>query len=182
MSAGLAFLPMIISAVSTGFQMFSAYQEGQQQAALAEYNAEVMEQQARQEEEAAKLEAYRMQKEKDRFLATQRAAYSASGFTLEGSPMEVMANTAGQFEYDIALNTYGRQLKAWQARSQAGLFKYQAGAAKRAGTMGMIGAGLSGAVSLSTIGALKETGGTNNMLNSSLTNKWKTPLMKELGF
>lgn len=145
MSAGLIF--GLVSVVSTGFQMFTAYQEGQQQAALAEYNAEVMKQQARQEEEAAKIEALRMQKEKDRFLATQRAAYSASGFTLEGSPMEVMANTAGQFEYDIALNTYNRQLKVWQARSQAGLYGYQASAAKRAGTMGMIGAGLGGATS-----------------------------------
>lgn len=166
-------LLLAFSAISTGFQMFTAYQEGQQQAALAEYNADVMEQQARQEEEAAKLEAYRMQEEKDRFLAAQRAAYSASGFTLEGSPMEVMARTAGQFEYDIALNTYSRQLKAWGARSQANLYGYQAGAARRAGTMGMIGAGIGG---VTNYYKWKAMGGAVGKKDSMLT----SPLIGEL--
>jgi len=172
-------LMLAVSAISTGFQMFSAYQQGQQEAAIAGYNAEVMKQQARQEEEAAKVEAIRMQHEKDRFLATQRAAYSASGFTLEGSPMEVMANTAGQFEYDIALNTYSRQLRAWQSRSQAGLYKYQASAAKKAGTMGMIGVGLTGFPSIYKYAANTDWK-TGKLKSGSPSSMLNSPLMGEL--
>jgi len=148
-------LPMLIMAVvSTGFQMYSSYQEGKTAAAMAEYNAKIMEQQARQQGKVALIEARRLRDEKERYLGMQRAAFSATGFTLEGSPLEVMAETANQWEWDISLNTYDRQLKAANLEGQANIYRMQKAAAKMKATMGMIGSGLAGATDLATMGSM----------------------------
>lgn len=113
-TAGLVIMTVAGGAMKTVSQIA----QGKQQAANAEYNAKVAEQQAQAARENAKYqqetltqqseyEQARIQREKQKTQATQRTLYAKSGVRLdEGSPLEVMADTAAQYEMDIAANQY----------------------------------------------------------------------------
>lgn len=163
---------VLVSVIATGFQMYSSYQEGQTEAAMAKYNQEVEMQKARQEENVALAESLRMREEKERYLATQRAGLSASGFTLEGSGWNTMEATANQFERSIALNTYNRELNAMNLRSTAGLYGMQASAARNKAIMSMIGAGLKGVPGILSAG---ENLGTPSSADLSGMDNFTTP-------
>lgn len=86
----LPFIPYVAAAVSA----VSAYQQGQANANAAGYNAQIG--------EVNKGMALRDQERKAQLAAGRaRAAYGASGVQLgTGSPLDVLADAAGQSEYD----------------------------------------------------------------------------------
>jgi len=131
----MAFLPILLTVAGTAMTMVGQYQQSQAQAQTAEHNAAVAKSQADQyrkvgifEQEqiaaAGKLEEAKLRRQKRRMTGTQRAAYAASGVSLEGSPLEVMADTASQFELDIAVNKYG-------TKRDIAISKYKTGVAVR---------------------------------------------------
>jgi len=92
-----------LAAFSTGFGIVSDISQAQQQSQLADYNAQVAEAQATAQRQSAAYEASQYRDRARRLIATQRAEAAASGFGLEGSPFEVMNETAAQAAYDELL-------------------------------------------------------------------------------
>lgn len=105
----------------------------QQQQVAYENNAKMMENEAvRANQEAVRVEqearerASRMRMENDKLLGAQRARYGASGVTSEGSPLLVMAETAGALEMGVADELYKGELMARASRLEGVAFKRKA--------------------------------------------------------
>lgn len=130
----------------------AAQQSQWQQQALAnnaitqQNNATALEQQGRAAEAQARAEADRKRMENERLLASQRARYGKAGVVNEGTPLAVMAETAGllelgvqdaHYQADMTGRAYDRQaelarLDAKNSLFDEGVAKYQ-GAAQQAG-------------------------------------------------
>ena len=78
----------------------------------------------RDERIRATAEALQLKKGKRRAISTQRAKYAKAGIDVtQGSPLAVMADTAGEFEKDINLAMRSGKMAYSLARSQAGNVK-----------------------------------------------------------
>lgn len=135
-----AALALIISAVATGVGTFMSVQ-GQRTAAdqanaTAKYNADVQRQQAAQEMEVAKENARRKQRENSRILARQRAMVARQGLAMEGTPLEILGETATTLQRDILDLGYQAQQRVrslqvsanmglWEGKNQANAIKTQ---------------------------------------------------------
>ncbi len=114
-------------AAGSVMQAMSMIAEGQRMAAQAEaearaqeVNAMIAEMQAKQVETSAEYERKKLEREKRRMLGRQRALYAKAGvLSFEGSPLEVMADTATQYEMDIAANQYNASILARRYRYEA---------------------------------------------------------------
>lgn len=105
----------------------------QQQQLAFENNAKTMENEAvRANQEAVRVEgearerARRMRMENDKLLGAQRARYGASGVTSEGSPLLVMAETAGALEMGVADELYKGELMSRASRLEGVAFQRKA--------------------------------------------------------
>jgi hypothetical protein len=87
-------------------------------ASVAEYNARLMENQALQTDMDARENIRRQRVEAKRYQATQRARFAKAGVTEEGSPLEVMAETAALLEMDA--QEVNRQARVRTAELAAG--------------------------------------------------------------
>lgn len=109
--------------------------QGMAAKAAADYNAEVNEEQAREEGIRVGIIEDRLRRQKKQAISTQTARFLKAGVKLEGTPLEVLADTATQFEEDIAITKYDARVNV--ARLQAG-----AEAQRIAGKEAMFKAGL----------------------------------------
>lgn len=113
-----AIIAVTAMAAGTVVQTVGAIREGQQISATERYNARVAEAQSQAvgasaafESEVTKkqsaVERAKIARQKATMLSTQRATYAKAGVRLDvGSPLEVMADTATQYELDLAANRY----------------------------------------------------------------------------
>ena len=120
------------------------------------YNQRLYEQRAKAVEQTAASETKLMQERGRKFKATQEAGYAKSGAMIDsGTPLLVMAETAGDIQRDILEQRRNRTIQAQQMRSAGEMERYKGRMASRAGYMkagttllGGIGQmGLSGAFS-----------------------------------
>lgn len=119
----------------------SALSAGNQQSAMHKYNAAVQNNNALSAERAGAAEADRMDRQHRQQIASGVAAAGASGVDPNsGSPLEVVADLAGQAKLD-------EELVRWQARERARGFAAQAATdtmqARMAKTAGYMNAGSS---------------------------------------
>lgn len=163
-SLALGVAALAMSAIGTGMSYYSQQQQADNQAAMAEYNYKVQQQNARVNQEIAlqqaainqraamsqyqaglnnvqtyydqaaateargREEARRMRTENERALAVQRMKYAKSGVTIsEGSPLMVMAETAGTLELGVQDALYESDMQAASLRRAGEVEKYQAG-------------------------------------------------------
>ena len=145
-----------------GLQMKSQYEAGKaaqaqakSEAGLREYNAQIAEREAREAQEAAAYEEQKFRKGGERLKARQRALYAKAGVTFEGSPLDVMEQTAVELETDALMIRRGGQLGARRLTAEAQLQRYagrsallRGRAARRAGRWGMAATGLGGGAQL----------------------------------
>ena len=129
--------PPVLSAYGT-------YEAGKQQEANAEYNAEIMEQQAAEEKKAAQHEAKMIRKKGIAFKASQRVSFAKAGVTGAGTPMLVLQDTANKIEQDIAMTLRGGQVRSNYYRARGQLLRTQGRSAYRAGKIGAATSLLSG--------------------------------------
>jgi hypothetical protein len=122
--AVIAIASLAATAASTGIAVAGAVQQAQAaretaktQQKVAAYNVAVQQQQAA-------LEKERIEDRRRQVIAAQRAGYGAAGVTAEGSPLDVMIETAKESGYDAALSAYNAQLGAQRA-SMAGMLAQQ---------------------------------------------------------
>ena len=108
--------------------------EGNAMSASEMANANIASSQARQVRRAGEHEETKIARAKRQTLAMQRARYAKSGvlFT-EGSPVEVMADTAAQYEMDILTNRYNTDVEAGRYEYES---QYRKGMSKRYKSLG----------------------------------------------
>ena len=134
-----------LMAISTAVSAAGAIAQGNAARSAASFNAAV----ARQDEAIARAiaaaDAARQRSQANRLAGRQRAAIGASGITPEGSPLDVMADSALEAELDALTTRYRGELQARGYGSEAMLQKMRGNAARQAGYIGAGAALLSGA-------------------------------------
>jgi len=107
------------------------------QASIYEYNRQVALQEAAQKRRAILFEQAARRDEMRRFLSKRRAQYAKAGVLMEGTPLETQLEVIEIYEKDIANVTWDLELGIRRDVSQAGIERYKASAAKRAGKIGV---------------------------------------------
>lgn len=122
-------------AVGAASGLMSGY--AQQQA--SEYNAQVMEQQAKIDMATSMEKRRVMMRQGAKHIASQRAAIAASGVAMEGSALEAVAASEASLARDLAIERFNAKYAAQMARSEATATRV---AGDNAMTGGMVGAGV----------------------------------------
>jgi hypothetical protein len=109
-------------------QMQAAMQKvaAEQQYAAGMQNAKVMENEGLRVEQEARERARRMRQENDRLLGTQRARYAKAGVATSGSPLAVMAESAGLMNMAVGDELYKANLERGAYFQKAAVEKWQA--------------------------------------------------------
>src|SRR5262245_1420631 len=102
MAAIVPFLPWIAAAGGV-VSAYAAVQQGQATRRAADYNAAVAQQNAVTARNNAAVDEQRQRMLARQTLGRARANYAASGVTMEGSPEDVLAESATQAEWDALL-------------------------------------------------------------------------------
>ena len=137
------------SLVSGAVSSFGAYQQGQAQAAAAEYNAAVSDRNATLARQQAGTEADDLERQQRRQMGSIRAAYGAAGIGLAGSPLDVIEDTALEQATDVKRVGYTGELKAIGMEEKAALYRAEADNARTSGTINAISQGV-GAIDKAT--------------------------------
>jgi len=126
---------VVITGVSAGIGAYSAYEQGKQAEKMAEYNAAVEHNNALQAQMEAQVAAKTKRKEAEAMNKRQRALYAKAGVVNEGTPLEVLAETAMDMELEaLEIERFGK-VTAQKHRDQAAIDIYSGKSAKRAGTL-----------------------------------------------
>ena len=113
-------------AIGTGMSAYGQIQQGKSQAAQAEYNAKLAKRNAKAAKENAVYEARQKRRGTARLIGKQRALYAKAGVTMEGSPLDVLQETAAQGEMDALMIERGYAQQETAYKSQAKLAKMRA--------------------------------------------------------
>lgn len=161
-SAQLATTALTLGGAGLGLQIAGQVKAGRaasaqakSQAALDEYNAQLAEREAVEAREAAAFEERKFRKGGERLKARQRVGFAKAGVTFEGSPLEVMEQTAIELETDALMIRRGGLLGARRLTAEAGLQRFAGRSAllrgkarRRASTISALATGLGGAAQL----------------------------------
>ena len=129
----------ILMVAGTAVQMFSSISESQSMARAEKANAEMSLMNAAAVNKASEYEVQKLKRAKGQTLSLQRAMYAKSGVLItEGSPLEVMADTATQFEMDIQAERYNAAVESAKYQYES---KYRSGLASSYRSQGYYGAG-----------------------------------------
>ena len=131
-----AIIGIIAALVSAGSAIYSA----SQQRKTAEYRAQLAEEAGEEVKAGTELEVARHRERTKRLQARQRASYAKAGVLMEGSPLEVLADTQAQADLDQLIIEHGGYVSE-RAQKRSAMWERQAG--KSAQTAGYIGAGTS---------------------------------------
>ena len=126
----------------------STYAQAQAQAQAYEASARAAEQQAQAQRKKGEYQAGVIRDKGQSVLSTQRARYGASGVAMTGTPLEVALSTTRDVEMDALMARYNAEVDARRSEGQASIYRSQASAASRAGTIGAVGTLLTGAATL----------------------------------
>jgi hypothetical protein len=110
-----------IAGAGTGYSVYSSRQQGAYQQAVANQNADLAEQAARDATKRAKIEESQLREDIGQKIGAQRAAYAAGGVELgsPGSALETVADTAALGEQDVRTLRANAAREAWGYRAQA---------------------------------------------------------------
>lgn len=122
--------------------------QGRSQAAIHGYNANVSRQPAAAVQRQTDYAVQQNRAQADRLAGRQRVLIAKSGVDLDGSPLQVMEDTASQVQRDALAIRYAGDVRSAQAESQAALDGMQADSSLTAGYMGAGASVLSGASQL----------------------------------
>lgn len=106
-----------------------------------QYNAQIAIQQAKDEEAKLRVSARKT-------IGAARANYGASGVQMEGSPLDVLEESAANAEMDALSVRHRGELKAWSYKANAGLNLLEGESAKAASQIGVTSALLGGAANV----------------------------------
>jgi hypothetical protein len=144
--------------VGTAVSAYGQYQSGKAQKAAYDYNAQVEERNAQIARDQAAYDASQQEKKTRQVIAAQRVAYSAGGFTMAGTALDTLRQSATEGEMDRMAILYGGDVESANRKSAATLARYQGKAAKTAGTYAAAG---------TAIGGFGSAAGTNAQANAT---------------
>jgi hypothetical protein len=133
---------MAAAAAMIGGGVIGAYgqlQQGQAARQAGEYNAKMAEQNAKFTLEQAAADENQLRAQVRRQLGQSRASIGASGVTMEGSPSEVIEDSAAQAEMDALKIRRQGDMKAWNFRNEAKLQRFQGQQAQTGANYGAVG-------------------------------------------
>lgn len=119
---------MAVTGIVIAGAALSAYgqiQQGRAAQKAAEYNAAIDEQNAKLVDEQARYDERISRKESNRAMSKIRANYAFAGVTLDGSPLDVLQESAVNAEQDALLIRHKGEVNALAYRNSATLQRYQ---------------------------------------------------------
>lgn len=128
--------PTTMAAAAIGASGFLSFKGNQASAKAArqtaEYNAKVKEQEAILLQRAKTEEEKNLRQQSERLIAKQRVATAASGIQMSGSPMQALADTYFNTEYDALKIQYASEVEQTRMMSAATLIRAEGAARSRA--------------------------------------------------
>tara|TARA_B100000029_G_scaffold117531_2_gene110733 strand:- start:1643 stop:2182 length:540 start_codon:yes stop_codon:yes gene_type:complete len=115
-SAAVAPYATLIATAGTLYSMQQNVALGNRQAALSSFQAD-------QTERAYLERKEQRRKQLRRVVGTQRALYSSSGVSLEGTPLDVFADTAREFAYEDWADKFDSYANVVSKRYEASIYK-----------------------------------------------------------
>lgn len=123
----------VLMVAGTAMSVLGQLQQAQTARAVGRYNQQLSERNAAIARDQTAAEIIRQQRTARRVQGAARAAYGASGVTMEGSPLDVLEDNATQAELDTLTLRYRGELRA-QGYEQAGdMARFEGDRAARAG-------------------------------------------------
>lgn len=141
----MAMMAMVAtSIIGAGVQAMGAMAQANAQASAAEYNAKVAERNATIAKQNAVQEEATKRRETRKVLGSQAAAVGASGLAMQGSPLDVLGETAAMGELDALTIRYNGDNNTESYRQDAQLERMKAKNARTAGAIGAASALIGG--------------------------------------
>ena len=122
----LAITGAVAAIASTAIGVTATIVQTKQQKAIANYKRQVNEQNAKASREAAQAKIENQRRLAKFTYGTQLARLGGMGALAEGSPLDIMGQSAGQQEYDNMVTEYEGEVQAIQFQQEAVLNKYEA--------------------------------------------------------
>jgi hypothetical protein len=123
----------VLSIIGTIASAWGAIQSGRQQEAAAKFASEMELGRAVQERAAAAIEERRHRKRSAKLLSTQKSLFLKAGVRMEGTPLEVITETATEAEFDAMLIRGGGYARSAEAMFRRGIYRMQGKGAREAG-------------------------------------------------
>lgn len=114
-----------LTAVGTGFSVFSALSQGAAASSSAKYNAALYERNAQIAQQNTAFQEDRQRRLAAQRAGANRAAIGASGITTEGSALDILESNAAQEELDALMIRWNGANAADGARANANLQRAQ---------------------------------------------------------
>jgi len=112
-------IPVVLAAVSAGFKVAGAIRQGREEQAALEFNAGVARANAAAVKTSNEFDLLRMKLQGKKLRSAQAAGYAKAGVRLEGSPLDVMIESAANVELDMFIEQYNAQTQVSQLMNQA---------------------------------------------------------------
>ena len=126
----------ILGLAGAGLSAYGSWMQGDAQHDAANYNAALMEQQAKLVEQASASETELANERARELKASQRAAVSKAGARSDsGTPLLLLAEQAGKMQRDILEMRRNRAIEATSIRHGASMKRYEGDMAKDAARM-----------------------------------------------
>ncbi|MBR4891087.1 MAG: hypothetical protein IKY94_06365 [Lachnospiraceae bacterium] len=122
----LAVTGAVAAIASTAIGVTATIVQTKQQKAISNYQRQVNEQNAKASREAAQAKIENQRRAAKFTYGTQLARLGGMGALAEGSPLDIMGQSAGQQEYDNMVTEYEGEVQSIQFQQQAVLNKYEA--------------------------------------------------------
>jgi len=130
-------IAMIGSIGGTALSAFGQIQAGNAAEQAANANAQLITAEGQAKREAAKYEGLKLSRERVEMIDQQKATYGAAGIDISsGTPLDVMARTASEYERDIGYTGIKADQEMWKAQNEASIMKWKGKQAKYAGWLG----------------------------------------------
>jgi hypothetical protein len=156
----LAVAGLVMSAIGGGVSAYNSYEQGKAQEKLNNFNAQVMDQAAKDKDRDSRILANAQRSRNEKLMGKQRALYAKSGVSFDtGTPLMVQAEQAGQLEMAALEIETTASNEAARMRQQAVVDRMTGKAAARAGALGAASTilGTSGSMA-STFASQKKAG------------------------
>lgn len=124
---------MFWDVLSTFMNVVGNLAEGRSQVKAAAYNQRIASFNAQTYRESGKIEEDRVRREARKRVGLIRANVGASGFSMEGSALDVLSESVFSGEFDAQLTKYNYGRQAQGAELEAQLYGAQGSDARRAG-------------------------------------------------
>lgn len=141
-------LPLIGAAVSMVGTLASASAQSQSYKLQAQY----ADRQAMMAQQKGAYDARQLGRQNDRQLARMRGQYLSSGIALEGSPLDVLTDSATEASLDEQAIKYSAQVQSDNYRFQSSMARQNARNAMTGGYLGALSTGINAFTQMASMG------------------------------